>query len=250
MEVSVFGWDGEKLTKQDWGLFDTEGWWNRLTFSDIDGDGDLDLMVGNRGLNGVLRTSSENPVLLHAQDIDQNGSIDPIISYVAEGKRKPFADRDALAHQLPKLKKRFLSYKKFSGATLAEVFPELGVADAEVKTFASCWFEQKDGRFIMHELPMEAQLAPLFAIAQVDSVTWLVGGGLKGVNPAYGRYLSGGGTMLRWAGSDFVAVPAYESGFWMPGELRHILPIKTNVNQAPTWLGVFSNGAVLGWKQQ
>ena len=205
-------------------------------------------MAGNRGLNGVLRASSEAPAWLHTQDIDKNGSIDPIISYMAEGKRKPFAGRDALAGQLPKLKKRFLSYNKFSGATLDEVFPELGAPDAQVQTFSSCWFEQQDGRFIMHELPMEAQLAPIFAIGQVDSVTWLVGGGLEGVNPGYGRYLSGGGRMLRWNGSDFVSVPAHKSGFWMPGELRHLLPITTRIDQSPTWLGVFSNGGVMGWR--
>jgi uncharacterized membrane protein YfbV (UPF0208 family) len=67
---------------------------------------------------------------------------------------------------------------------LSDAFPKLGKPDAKVHTFASCWFEQKEGRFFMHELPMEAQLAPIFAIGQVDSVTWLTGGGLKGVNPA------------------------------------------------------------------
>jgi hypothetical protein len=55
--------------------------------------------------------------------------------------------------------------------------------------------------------------------------------------------------MLQWNGSDFVAIPASESGFWMPGELRHLLPIKTHIDQPPTWLGVFSDGKVMGWER-
>ena len=39
------------------GLEKTEGWWNRIVATDVDGDGRVDFIVGNLGLNGRLQAS-------------------------------------------------------------------------------------------------------------------------------------------------------------------------------------------------
>jgi hypothetical protein len=77
--VSVFNYDGKvfKNRTSSYGLEKTSGWWKSVDVADIDGDGDLDLIAGNIGLNHRLVTSEQYPVTMIAKDFDGNGSIDP-----------------------------------------------------------------------------------------------------------------------------------------------------------------------------
>ena len=42
----------EEMTR-DWGFADRTGWWTGITMGDFDGDGRLDLAVGNWGRNSI-----------------------------------------------------------------------------------------------------------------------------------------------------------------------------------------------------
>lgn len=96
------------------GLQNTGGMWNTVTVTDIDANGQPDLLVGNAGLNFKIKASIENPMKLFIDDFDENGQPDPIIFYNFFGNNVPFASKDKLVDQLPYLKKKFLSYTKFS----------------------------------------------------------------------------------------------------------------------------------------
>jgi len=96
------------------GLEHTNGMWNTVSVADLDSNGQPDLLVGNAGLNFKIKTSVERPMKLFIDDFDDNGQPDPIIFYDFFGKYVPFASKDKLAEQLPYLKKKFLSYTKFS----------------------------------------------------------------------------------------------------------------------------------------
>lgn len=48
--------------------------------ADLNGDGDLDLVAGNAGLNTPYQASKEKPMVLYADDFDGNGAIDPILT--------------------------------------------------------------------------------------------------------------------------------------------------------------------------
>ena len=100
------------------------GWWNTVEVSDLDGDGDMDFIAGNLGMNNQMKPSLERPVVLRYADYDNNGSVDPILFYHIQGKSFPYASRDELIAQLPMLKKRFVDYESYSSAVFETIFTD------------------------------------------------------------------------------------------------------------------------------
>ncbi len=49
--------------------------------SDMDNDGDMDIIAGNLGLNRQFRASKKEPLSICYGDFDGNGSIDPLACY-------------------------------------------------------------------------------------------------------------------------------------------------------------------------
>ncbi len=109
------------------GLTHTNGMWRSLVATDIDNDGDIDLVAGNLGLNCEYRATPSEPIQLFATDIDGNGTVDPIMFYYIknkEGKKQSFPaiGRDQFAEQVPGIKKKFLLYKDYADATFDDFF--------------------------------------------------------------------------------------------------------------------------------
>lgn len=173
--VAVFKQTGGKWERvKGNGLDQTEGWWNALKAADLDGDGDLDLLAANWGLNSKFRASPEAPVRLYRADFDGNGSVEPLVTYYHKGVETPFASRDELAKQMPFLNKKYRSYQAFARASLAEVFGQEaleGSVRKEVAELASCLFlNDGKGHFLKKPLPRIAQASALydFGIADFD----------------------------------------------------------------------------------
>ncbi len=206
------------------------GLWNCIEATDFDGDGDMDLMAGNLGLNSNLRASEAEPLGLWVKDFDGNGSMEPVLTYYRQGKNCVFADKDAIVNQLPFLKKKFLEYREYAESTFEEVFPEdirKGALHREAEILSSCYFENEgNGRWKVHPLPNEAQFGPAFAILPYDfngdgHMDALLGGNFYEVQPAIGRFDASYGTLLLGDGKgNFRPVEPSESGIWLPGPVR------------------------------
>ncbi|MEL6918280.1 MAG: VCBS repeat-containing protein, partial [Bacteroidota bacterium] len=162
----------EKRTSSSSGLHKTNGWWNTLKIEDFDKDGDMDMIAGNWGINSKFTASSQKPITLYSNDFDNNGSIEPLVTYFYKEKETLFASKDELVKQMPFLNKKFLSYQSFASADMNDLFAVEKLDKAykkEVFELASCYFENDgNGHFIKKELPLIAQASTIRDIGIED----------------------------------------------------------------------------------
>jgi hypothetical protein len=234
------------------GLEFSNGWWNFIEVTDFDGDGDLDMIAGNLGLNSKFKASVKEPVKMFVSDFDRNDSTDQVISHFVNGKEYPFHTRDEMTKQMPYLKKRYLSYHKFAEATLEDIFSdeELGKAQQFVAyTFETSYIENLGNlRFKIKPLPKALQ----FSVAEtilIDDFNHdskpdiLVAGNYFPVNVQRGRYDASYGWVILGDGKgNFNVLPAFESGFSVAGETRQLR--KINVDNKIYYLAIRNNDKV------
>jgi hypothetical protein len=226
------------------GLQNMNGLWRSLIATDIDGDGDTDFIAGNLGLNCNYRTSAQYPMKLYAEDIDKNGSIDPVMFYYIKdenGKRNlyPSVSRDELSGQVPSVKKKFLLNKDFAKAKPDEIFRD--DKDLQILTCdetQSCWIENAgNGKFIKHVLPKEAQFAPVNAIVCADMDAdgikdILVAGNEYQADVITGRYDASYGYFFKGMNNkQFKSIPPTVSGFKIDGDIKDMKLITTAKNE-------------------
>ena len=224
------------------GLTQTDGMWRSLLATDIDDDGDTDIVAGNLGLNCLYRVSSTEPMQLFATDIDGNGSIDPVLFYYIkgmDGKKHlfPAISRSQFSEQVPAIKKQFLHYKDYSNATFEEIFKnktKKDILQLNCDETRSCFFENiGNGKFIKHPLGMEAQFAPVNSIIcdDIDNDGFkdlLLAGNEYQAEVMNGRYDASYGCFLRGSSNKlFTSVPAAQSGFILNGDVKDMAIIRT-----------------------
>jgi enediyne biosynthesis protein E4 len=140
------------------------GLWSSIMLSDFNDDGKIDLLAGNIGENTPFKFSTKEPGTLVYADFDGNGSIDPFFNFYVQGKSYPYVSRDELNDQIYAMRKKFLSYAQYAGATMNDIFSKEDLGKAitlEASTQLTTLFTQKNGKFsTQHHLPVQAQFAP------------------------------------------------------------------------------------------
>ena len=237
MPISIFKLQNGKFVNQSksWNTSETTGWWNTMQVADFDNDGDMDVIAGNEGLNTRLKVSATEPLQIFAKDFDNNGAIDPIITYYNQGRSWPLAQKEIITKQMPSLKKKILYYRDYAKSTLTDLFSKKDV-DASyqlnAKTFHTSWFENDGkGKFVQHFLPIEAQFSPIFGITMSDLnkdgyLDLILVGNKWDCEPETGQQDAGNGlVLLNNKDKTFRSVLAKNSGFYAPENARSILQI-------------------------
>jgi enediyne biosynthesis protein E4 len=239
MPITIFHNVGNgRLVKQNVpGLEKSNGWWNRIIAGDFAGNGRVDFIIGNVGLNTRLQAKPNEPVTMYVKDFAHSGFVQQIISYYNNGKPYLLALRDDLIRSLPYLNVRYVDYKQYAKQTVTEVFTQQELSEALVKnayTFATTLARNNgDGSFTMMPLPAEAQIAPIYGILATDidgdgKPDLLMAGNFDGVQPEIGKMSAGYGVYLQGDGKGhFTPVRALESGFLVPGQARDIQSVRT-----------------------
>lgn len=242
MPVTIFLGNGKELVKADTenGLQNSQGLWNSILGNDFDNDGDIDFIVGNRGLNLNIQGTIEKPLELHFADFDSNGYVDPILSSYEDGEYRPVASLDQLTGQLPIAKKKVLFYRDFAKASTNDILKMTGIEKYETlkgKVMSSSYLENLgNGNFKLSPLPKEAQFAPVYGILSED----LNSDGLQDVilvgnnystEVVNGRYDASFGTILINQGhGEFEEMSALETGFFVKGDAKSLVRAEVGEN--------------------
>ena len=226
-----------KLKAVKTGIEDKIGWWSSISAGDFDNDGDIDYLAGNLGLNTLSRATSTQPVRMYALDFNKDGFYDaiPTVYYKASDgtyQEFPYNNRDEMGKQIIQVRQRFQEYGKFSEAGIKDIFKPEELKDALVLSanwMKSSYIENKGaGRFVISELPIQAQTAPIFGMDVSDfdmdgNLDVLLTGNDYGADLNVGRYDAFHGLMLKGDGKGgFFPLTASQSGFSTAGNAKEL----------------------------
>lgn len=205
-----------------------KGWWNNLYPTDIDADGDIDIIAGNAGLNNKLQPSKNQPVKMYYNDFDANGVKEQILTYFINSEEVPFATKMELEKQMPFLKKKYLLAADFAKATLPQLIPK--IANKNTTIFEANYFANAilinngEGNFELNELPLTAQYAPIKAALEIQPGKVLLLGNFYENNIQMGRSDASYGTLLQYNNKQ--GLSTLKTSPPIKGQVKNILPIK------------------------
>ena len=240
MYPAIYSYNNGKLVEEKSNLMNMFGWWQSIQIADLDGDGKLDLMLGNMGENGYLKPSPTAPVKLWMYDFDGNESLDKILTRSIDGKDYTVFLKSEMQEQIPLIKKENLNYKDYAVKTFQELFSAEAVKKAIMKTYnytssVIAW-GKGNGEFEIQRLPNDVQYSSLNAILPIDvngdqKLDLVLGGNQFGFIPQFGRLDANYGLVLVNKGNrKFEVLDDKVSGLSITGQVKDIisLPNKNN----------------------
>jgi hypothetical protein len=235
------------------------GWWNSLAAADFNGDGRIDYVVGNLGLNTPYQAAPDRPVLLYRGRFAGSDRERLVEAIVDGGIEYPRRGRTTMTRVWPGLTRKFPTFDGYARATLQQLFGDdlKNATRLEATELGSGVFlSQPDGTFRFAALPRLAQVAPIFGLVAGD----FDGDGQADVcavqnsyapTPETGRFDGGLGQYLRGDGrGGFETVPLNESGLLVTGDGKALAVCDFDGDGWPDLVATRSDASVLAFRNR
>ena len=211
-----------------WGFAARTGLWTSVASGDFDGDGKMDLAVGNWGRNSMYELHRPSPLRVYYLEGNDSATLDLMEAWRHNDSWFPIRNRLWFAPSWPDLQERFPTHAAYGKATVPDL---LGARFSKAKMLEATELESgiflnRGSHFDWVPLPLEAQLAPVFSINVGD----FDGDGIEDLFLSqnffetasdYSREDAGRGLWLRGTGrGTFTAVDASITGVEVYGEQR------------------------------
>ena len=236
MPIKIFENKNRKLNdiSVNLGLADTHGWWSRVAAEDLNGDGNLDLIVGNQGENYKFKPTHEKPLQVFAKDFDGNGTNDIFLAKMNKQDLVPVRGKECTSVQMPMISAKFPSFQSFAEADMNDILGKDmdNAMHLKVSNFSSVILINNNGNFTEKKLPTEAQFSSVNCFIIED----FNGDGHKDILIAGNKFDSevettpadaSQGLLLEGLGDfEFKSTKAINSGFFVPYNVKDAKLIK------------------------
>ncbi|SDB63242.1 Repeat domain-containing protein [Flavobacteriaceae bacterium MAR_2010_188] len=229
---TIYTNDGKSLGKMTSNLEDFNGWWLTIAASDLDNDGDMDLIIGNQGKNLHYAPSENQPMKIWINDFDKNGTLEQIVTMNKDGKDYPIHQKKELTMQLVSLKKQNLKASEYARKSIDELFSAEIIKNTIVKevSISESVIAQNDGngKFTIKVLPNRAQLSCICGISCADinndgNLDLIMAGNNFEFKPQFSRLDASNGNVLLGDGKmNFEWIENAKSGFTIREEVKHL----------------------------
>jgi len=234
------------------------GWWTSIAAADFNGDGRIDYVVGNVGLNTQYRADAAHPALLFSGDFNGDGSTQLVEGYYEGDKLFPWRSRKSLAVAIPSLLKRFPKNDPYARATLGQIVGEGRLAAARrfaaTELRSGVFLSQPDGTYRFEPLPRMAQISPFQGLVAGDfegdghADIYAVQNSYAPI-PAVGHFNCGLSQLLRGDGhGQFTPVPVAESGLLVTGDAKALVVLDFDGDGWPDFLVSRNNDTTLAFR--
>ena len=238
------------------GLDKRTGWWSALAVADLNGDGRLDLIAGNVGLNTKYHASAAEPTVLFAGDLDGSGRQQLVEAQYEDGKLYPVRGRSKLAYVFPWITKKFPTYESYAHATIDDIFPADHLAKAKryaaTELASGVYYQKATAPSSSSRSRAWRRSRPINGIVVRDldgkgSLDVYCVGNNFGPEPSTGRFDGGVSVLLKGDGKGgLTPVPTWQSGLLAPGDTRAAVAVALPGQKGAVPIAVSqSNGPVL-----
>ena len=203
----------------------------------MDGDGDVDYVAGNMGLNYTYKPSDGAPLELFAADFDDNDKLDFVFGHYQDGQLYPFANLRKAVLQNNSINRKFSSNQLYAGSTLYDIFGREALENAyhqSIQTLKSGYIENLgNGKFKFKPFDNYAQISNITSIVIKDfdkdgHEDLIMGGNLYSMEAETIRNDASIGVWMKGNGQGlFESVRLAESGLNIDGDVRSIREVKT-----------------------
>ncbi len=236
------------------------GWWQGIAGGDVDGDGDIDYLVTNHGLNSKYKASPEKPEIIFYGDLDGSGK-PHIVEAKLEGARiLPRRGFSCSKNAMPSLGVKIGTFHNFASSALGDLYTENRLANAlrlEANTLETgMLINDGSAKFDWRPLPRIAQIAPGFGVVLEDmdadgDLDAVIAQNSFSPQRETGRLDGGLGQMLINDGSgNFSMIAPAASGIEIPGDAKSLTVADVDQNGRPDLIFGMNSAATITYLNQ